>query len=952
MIKAANIVMEKGITPLKSLFQSCFPGVTYHTPNAKRRLLQMPLAALLIKINKDPKVYVMELNPGVDYEKLIDICESSNSSATSSKTFSKIDLQNLLSLAQNDRERELVRYATFKASGLTPSSARRCYGFENMTERTARVEACIEESLHIRESIRSLSEDQEAAVTQLYIDDSDIEPDCSLETATEDKCFVFDELLVALVESKFNWFHLVDHMLTKADCDDERGITNQLSQQFPKLLEKCLTSDHKMLLQQSYQAFTNYTNTHRHEAERSVDALNGFIVTGSESEDPDEYIGLKDAFSEKAKAIVAKQRKTIQRRAQYLISKTIASRNYLRKKQSDCVKTIVKEFPTIGREIEDFVKSCNVGADAWRRTGVLTFDGNIHVKSKATFGRIRDHLIKTFGRNFAYGTVVELCVARNKRRKSAERYKGLAKVTCRRARKGFMLKFNPDAHWSAAFYAGLNYLQYKDGCNIVNVNRDDAAGFRLDTMATHRLHKSPVVQDHEALTTYTDYVNPYTSILQTTSYNFTATDTTAEMCAGVVKATGVFPKNPFQHSADLEMLELTPEFKPMFFNPSTDIRKPVECFRVDGASDEGLIHEEVQFIWTERHLKRSTIACLVTARNSGSSYLNRVELQNGCLALAHANLFIPSTLGGTCMDSNTGKINKEKYEHNMELATNVYINRVNDAPCGDTVIHLYNGANSSEQQVVRKYFLQYCKGTKKQKEALKRERPELYNYFDTVWQLKERHSIKGLPPQYAFFLVCCFDPSCCHPVCRSEQKHMPPWYSGGPLITHLPLPIPDPDRPWGNVDCTECKENCTGHYLPPKSSIQSQLLPMKKPPSTVLKEKFDQLTLYPPPESLCYEIAKETLLSVSDVTIWFEHLHTIKENRRRGAVKAAETRRKNKERKTAVATYHSAVCYEEFQEFTDSVEKWIGCDLCDRWFHFVCIGIVEEPEEFVCEECK
>ena len=84
-----------------------------------------------------------------------------------------------------------------------------------------------------------------------------------------------------------------------------------------------------------------------------------------------------------------------------------------------------------------------------------------------------------FGRNFAYGTVVELCVVRNKRRKSAERYKGLAKVTCRHARKGFMLQFNPDAHWSAAFYAGLDYLQYKDGCNIVNVNRDDAAGFHF-----------------------------------------------------------------------------------------------------------------------------------------------------------------------------------------------------------------------------------------------------------------------------------------------------------------------------------------------------------------------------------------------------------------------------------------------------------------------------------------
>jgi len=84
-------------------------------------------------------------------------------------------------------------------------------------------------------------------------------------------------------------------------------------------------------------------------------------VTDSESEDPDEYIVLKDAISEKAKAIITKQRKTIQ---QYLISKTVASQNYLKRKQSHQVKTIVNEFPTTGKEIEDYVGSCYVGADA------------------------------------------------------------------------------------------------------------------------------------------------------------------------------------------------------------------------------------------------------------------------------------------------------------------------------------------------------------------------------------------------------------------------------------------------------------------------------------------------------------------------------------------------------------------------------------------------------------
>ncbi len=101
-------------------------------------------------------------------------------------------------------------------------------------------------------------------------------------------------------------------------------------------------------------------------------------------------------------------------------------------------------------------------------------------------------------------------------------------------------------------------------------------------------------------------------------------------------------------------------------------------------------------MWAARHLSTGTIATLITARNSGSSYLNRVELQNGCLALAHANLFISSTLGGSCMDGI--KPNKDKYRENMDLATEVYMNRVNGCPCGETNIHLFKGADSTTDQ--------------------------------------------------------------------------------------------------------------------------------------------------------------------------------------------------------------------------------------------------------------
>ena len=74
---------------------------------------------------------------------------------------------------------------------------------------------------------------------------------------------------------------------------------------------------------------------------------------------------------------------------------------------------IEKECPNIGAVVEEFVQKTNVGADAWRRTGVLTFDGNVKLPQKVTYNRIKKHLEEVYNRHFSYGSVVELCVARN-----------------------------------------------------------------------------------------------------------------------------------------------------------------------------------------------------------------------------------------------------------------------------------------------------------------------------------------------------------------------------------------------------------------------------------------------------------------------------------------------------------------------------------------------------------
>ncbi len=71
------------------------------------------------------------------------------------------------------------------------------------------------------------------------------------------------------------------------------------------------------------------------------------------------------------------------------------------------------------------------------------------------------------------------------------------------------MKLNPDAHWSAAFYTGLDKIQFEEGTDKCTKNRDNAAGFRLDTTFTHKQHKSVSSKSNPEMTTRMDYVNKY-----------------------------------------------------------------------------------------------------------------------------------------------------------------------------------------------------------------------------------------------------------------------------------------------------------------------------------------------------------------------------------------------------------------------------------------------------------
>ena len=228
-------------------------------------------------------------------------------------------------------------------------------------------------------------------------------------------------------------------------------------------------------------------------------------------------------------------------------------------------------------------------------------------------------------------------------------------------------------------------------------------------------------------------------------------------------------KNPCQHAADLAMLQSMETYHPLFYK-ETGEAKDVECIRVDGASDEGPSHVEVQLRWAERHMKRPTKVTLVTTRSSGDSFLNRVELQNGCLSRGHSNLFIPSTLCGEPYDED-GQFDDSRHRENMEAALQQYIARVLHGvptPCMGTTISLHRGVGSHDLLERRKRLLVFLKGSARDRAELKKTDPEEYEYFAKVWQVRQNHMDNTLPINYVYLLRCCGKENCPHPLCAGH----------------------------------------------------------------------------------------------------------------------------------------------------------------------------------------
>lgn len=917
LINVADEILSSGVCELSKLYRKYFSS-SYRSSNAIRRLMQLPV--VIFKLNAKPgtqKLYVVENMFGIDFKKIVQLANKFTlETKLETEGVGKKILRDLCKLASTEADRKLLKFAVCQASMYSRKKARKQLGIQNVNKLKEEVTSAIAEAEEIRKEVLDLASIKEKSALRclgLYsLSDSDSsDSDGNSESdseITEEENIAIEEraedtnkkqqsiipnpaqLLVLLKENKLNWFAFVEELnLLMRECTEEGiDVVNQVLVDFSQTIPSMnLDDDERERVEISRQAYLN---------SEKVARVNDTGLTDSESDDPEDWLDFK-LNSEKGKDILLKQRAIIKRMAKRHQAKIIAERCLLKRKVSKRVSSILKKFPNIGKDIEEFVSNKRCGADAWRRTGVTTFDGNRKRGPKASFRSIQRYLEDKYSEKLGYGTIVQMCVVRNKRKLSAKRYKGVARVTCRRTRKGFNIKFNPDAHYSSTMYKVLDKVQLSNGSDKTVLNRDDQAGFRLDTTYTHSQHKVLSMEDQE-VTTRTDFVNKYSSVLQTSTYLFMETVTNEEMAAGIVKNHFSFEKNPSQHAADFKFLKTTPEFKDFFSG------KTVECIRVDGATDERPSILEVQFLWTEVHLAEEKVCTCVTARNSGSSFLNRVELVNGCIARAHSNVFIPSTLNGSNLSPDG--LDKEKLTENLDAAADVYLDRVQGAPFGNTTITFFKGASNEHAKYLqqrRSNLIIFLHGSKKAKEALKLKNQVQYQYFEEVWQVRNDHFVEGYPEQYVFLLHLCYLPKCIHPLCKKGKPLVvPKWYDCGPKLKCLPMPVKDPSRPWGG-ECNDCKGTCAGHYMKADDCIanvmeNSTTNCLMEPPSLVLKRHFSRVVekgdISKVSEDFILECAKETLLTQEEVRLWFSHLFEIHERRKAGALKAAATRAKKK----------------------------------------------------------
>lgn len=177
---------------LNEAFSISSPDVKNKSTHAKRKLLQMPLAAIRIKVKNNHVVFLVprESNLKLARSLLSRLDSKLDIFGKEHVQKSATPIKDVLAAAESDAERESITYAVAAASGQSDTKLRSIYSFEDIQRRKERVENALREAREIREAVKSIASIQEKAVLSSFgiqVDSDDSDDDGESETDTENE---------------------------------------------------------------------------------------------------------------------------------------------------------------------------------------------------------------------------------------------------------------------------------------------------------------------------------------------------------------------------------------------------------------------------------------------------------------------------------------------------------------------------------------------------------------------------------------------------------------------------------------------------------------------------------------------------------------------------------------------------------------------------------------------
>ena len=174
-------------------------------------------------------------------------------------------------------------------------------------------------------------------------------------------------MLLMLRSNELNWFSFVEELRMLLQKFTTEALNEVLIDFAHYLSSSDINKNEERLIEQSRQAYLE------RERRRVMEEENSDIESDPESDNPDDWVDIDDISSKQAKEMVAKHWKILKRRARIHAAKAIAQAGFLKRKITKRVARVIEKYSNIAKDIEEFVREQRVGADAWRRTGVLTF---------------------------------------------------------------------------------------------------------------------------------------------------------------------------------------------------------------------------------------------------------------------------------------------------------------------------------------------------------------------------------------------------------------------------------------------------------------------------------------------------------------------------------------------------------------------------------------------------